>query len=426
MPTASISNARSEKTCWVSFLLVVMLLGGSLRAVFKYLPAPTFVSLGMFCGGWWGYALLISRAKNSSLSRLFLFRKPRLLCACLILAIAAASYVIYPLADARRNLGAGSTADDAIIQASQTFCSSGSMYSATLPGGIPISPGPGWVLLNLPLANSQWYWLISPGYIVLALLVFSKLSASARQSAFVLCLLSSSLLFWELLTTGSDLVAVGFALAALTVATWKLSQNPTPGLAGPIAVGVLAGMVATSRVVFAAFPLLLALFAWKSSRKASLLVAGLGVLTVAGLHAYFFCSSDNYQPFHLFGRGRSNVGYDFIALGLVAEVLAVTYAYRHTNRRGAEWLCGVWLCLFVPLFLISIGELRAVSWNFARWEGANYLFPCIPAYLFYVATTVFEPQNSNSIRSSPKRVLGKIARATSSPMGSSAVESGLR
>ena len=35
-------------------------------------------------------------------------------------------------------------------------------------------------------------------------------------------------------------------------------------------------------------------------------------------------------------------------------------------------------------------------------------------------------QNSNSIRSSPKMVLGKMARATSSPMGSSDVESGLK
>ena len=34
------------------------------------------------------------------------------------------------------------------------------------------------------------------------------------------------------------------------------------------------------------------------------------------------------------------------------------------------------------------------------------------------------PQNSNSIRSSPKSVLGKMARAVSSPIGSSAVESG--
>jgi len=375
-----------------ALVLAVLLLGGSLRAVFKYLPAPGLVSAVMLGGGFGGYAALLFAAHHSSLARSFFFRRPKLLCALLLLAIAAASYVIYPIADARRDQGAGSTADDAIIQAAHDFLSSGSMYARTLPGGIPLSPGPGWVLLNVPLANSPWYWALSPLYILVCLLIYGRLVGSAYQSAVVLCLLSTSLLFWELLVTGHDLVALGFALAALSMAAWKLSLDRDQGLLGPAALGIVLGMIATSRLIFAPFPLLLALLAWKSNRKFALRLGGVGVLVTALLHAYFYATSDYYQPLHLWGRGKG-AGWDLMVLGMAAEIIALAYVYRRVGRRPTEWLYGVWLVLAVPLFFISLGELRSVGWNFARWEGANYLFPSVPCYLFYMATTMCPPRD---------------------------------
>jgi hypothetical protein len=110
-----------------------------------------------------------------------------------------------------------------------------------------------------------------------------------------------------------------------------------------------------------------------------------GIGVAAMLHGYFYWTSDVYQPLHLLSRGKHGVGLDFIALGLAAECAAVGYALLRAGHRPEDWLFAAWLCLAIPLGLISLGELRAVGWSLARWEGANYIFPCVPCYLFYVA-----------------------------------------
>jgi len=383
-------DTNETKSSATAFLLTFLLLGGSLRSVFKYLPCPVAVSPFLLGGGFFFYLTILHFAKDRRRFEFWPFRRAMILCLGILVAITVASGVIYPMADARRDADGGSTADDAMILAGQSFCTSGAMYAKMVPPKIPISTGPGWVLLNLPFANSTWYWLLSPCYIVLAVFAFSQAMHSARPTAFALCLLISSLLFWELLTTGHDLVAIGFAFAALTLATWRLCQRPRPSWLLVIVIGILSGLVATSRVLFSGFPILLALFAWKNNRTAALVIAGTGMLTIVGLHGGFYAMSKLYQPFHLLKRGEKNIGFDLIGLGLLAEVLALTYAYRQINSRMTSWLYGVWLCLFIPLLLISFGELRMASWNFARWEGANYLFPCIPLFLFYVAAKYWD------------------------------------
>ncbi len=385
------------KDSLTAFLLTAMLLGGSLRAVFKYLPLPLLISLLMLGGGFLFYLAILGLAKGQRLFRLAPIRRPKAFCLGILIAMTATSGVIYPLADARRGAGGGSTADDAMILAARSFRTSGSMYGEMVPPKIPISSGPGWVLLNLPLANPTLYWLLSPFYILLAVFAFSWAMHSARPAAFALCLLSSSLLFWELLTTGQDLVAVGFAFAILTLATWQLCRTPRPSWPLVILTGVLAGLVATSRFPFAGFPMLLALLAWKNNRTTSLLIAGAGMLTVVGLHAGFYATSNLYQPFHLFTRGGKNIGIDLIGLGLLAETFALIFAYRGADSRVSSWLHGTWLCLFIPLLLIAFGELRTVAWSFAHWEGANYLFPCIPLYLFYIAAKYWDTEKLRNV-----------------------------
>jgi hypothetical protein len=40
----------------------------------------------------------------------------------------------------------------------------------------------------------------------------------------------------------------------------------------------------------------------------------------------------------------------------------------------------------VPLSFISLGELVNVKMSLAQWEGANYLVPVIPLYLFLISS----------------------------------------
>jgi len=383
-----------------ALILVLLLLVGSLRAVFKYLPWPGWIALGMLTGGLTAYAFLMARVKSNGMGEHFPFRYPKTLCVLLLILFATASYEVYPLADARRLWGAGSTADDGLIQTAGDFFSSGSMYDRPLAGGIPISAGPGWALLNLPLANSHSYWAMGPLYILIAVLIHARLAGTALPEAVVLCLLASSPLFWELLVTGHDIVPLGFALAALVMAGWKIAQDRTDGGFLPLLFGALMGAVATSRVVFAPLPLMMALLAWKQNRKFALLAGSVGLICCAALHGYFFWTSERYQPLHLFLRGNRSVGGDLIGLGLIGETIAVVWVFLRTDNRLGSWLFGAWLCLAIPLGLIALGELRAVGGQFSLWEGANYIFPCVPCYLFFAAetrqggaTSIFRPKN---------------------------------
>jgi hypothetical protein len=254
--------------------------------------------------------------------------------------------------------------------------------------------------LNLPLASARCYWAIAPLYIFASVLLFARLVGSPYQSAVVLCLASSSLLFWELLVTGHDLVPLGFAFAVLTLATWKLSQSRKPeaiaakrgliprDLLGPILLGMIVGAVATSRVVFAPFPLLLALLAWKNDRKFALLLAGVGIVVAGLLHGYFYRQTVGYQPLHLLLPKKCG-GAGLMRPAMVAEAIVVVYIYLHAGRDPAQWLRGVALALIVPLTFVAVGRLRAGGWDLSQWEEANYLFAGLPCYLFYVAARMF-------------------------------------
>ena len=72
---------------------------------------------------------------------------------------AAAVHYIYPIIDARRNLGKGSTGDDAMILASKSLISTGKIYDFIIDFKTPISPGPAWVIFNSPFSFFDLYFL---------------------------------------------------------------------------------------------------------------------------------------------------------------------------------------------------------------------------------------------------------------------------
>jgi hypothetical protein len=377
----------TKKLIGIAAILTVMLLGGSLRAIFKYAPFPEVVAVLMLIVGFLGYYHFFWYSKKEHRIIVAVLSRPILFSSIICIAILSASYFIYPIADARRNSGGGSTADDALLLAARSFFHNGAMYANAVDGNIPISTGPGWVLLNSVFANSMCYSFMLPLYIALLTGLISVMSKQPRQGLIFLGLMTTSLLFWELMVTGHDIVAIGCAFTMVTIATSTLAQQKTPHLPRMLALAVLVGLIATSRVVFIVLPLLLALFAWKYNRRVSLII-GLGGSAIAlALHAYFYSTSAFYQPFHLFQRGGTNVGAGLIATGLVLESVVVWRAYSRVSADVATWLFGTWLCLFLPLLLIAIGELRHAGWILANWEGANYLFPCIPLFLAYVAAT---------------------------------------
>jgi len=192
------------------------------------------------------------------------------------------TFFIYPVADARKAIGKGSTGDDAIIEPVKQLLSSGKLYDVKLYDGAPVSPGPGWILLNAPFVVFNCYYLFTPMYLLASIFLIS------------------------------------FA-------------------------------------------------------------------TTICLHFIFYSTSDYYQPLHLLNRGKNNIGVFIIVLGILISLTISLIAAFKVQKSFESFSTWFFILMAVPLSLIAFGKLLNVNNNFAGWEGANYIAPVIPLFLFYVS-----------------------------------------
>jgi len=366
----------------------------SLRAIFKYVPHPAVAALGYGLPCILVYLLIVYR--GASFKPLAAILNWRFLSYGLVVLFAIAAYAIYPIADARKQFGKGSTGDDAIIEPARTLMHDAKLYNVILYDGVPISPGPGWILINSPFALLKIYWLLTPFYAALAVWVFRLLRGGRRETNLALLLLCSSLIFWELLVTGHDLIAIGFSFVIFVSLTHRLAQTSSGGYPFLLCVAAALGVFATSRIVFIGAPFLLAAFLWKFNRRKATILLAVSVSIAAALHGYFYAINDVYQPFHLFERGQSNVGGLLTLFGLAATAAAVWAVFRSLENTIESWTISFFICLAIPLATIALGELRSTGFQWALWEGANYLVPATPLLLFSVGLGICDNQGAKA------------------------------
>jgi len=315
----------------------------------------------------------------------------------LILIFAILTYVIYPVADARKNVGKGSTGDDAIIEPALTLLGDGKLYNVILYDGAPISPGPGWILLNSPFVLFNAFWVLSVFYVTLTVILTCFLFGKYRETNMVLFLLSSSLMFWEILVTGHDLIAIGFIFVALVSLAYVLNKNKSERNILLISLAVSVGFISTCRVVFICFPVLLSIFYWKFCKKKAVIFFVSSLLVCGTLHGYYYMINEYYQPFHLFRRGRINVGSYLSFIGLAVTIIALYFIYKKLVNTIESWMFSLFVCMSIPLTTISLGELITVGFQFSLWEGANYLMPATPLLLFIMACKVCDEKSNIAI-----------------------------
>jgi hypothetical protein len=374
-------------------LLLLFLVIPSFRAIFKYSPyqIATLICYVAICTIFYYLFSKSEKHQKIFIEKILGFKW---LAYMLILLFAITMWMIYPIADARKNIGAGSTADDAIIEASLTLLQDARLYSATTYDGAPISPGPGWILLNSPFVLFGIYWLFPTFHILAAVIATQFLSGSYREINLALLILPTSLIFWELLVTGHDLIPLGFSFVTVIVLTYYLRNSSSVITISLLAAtAILTGIIATSRIVFIFIPPLLALFIWKSSKKNAVFYLLTSMLVSSTLHLYFYTTSDFYQPLHLLSRGQTNVGANLSFIGLAATVIAAYAAYQHQQNTIESWMVSFFICISIPLTAIAFGELSTIGFQFASWEGANYL--AVPAPLLVFITAKKFLTNSN-------------------------------
>lgn len=309
----------------------------------------------------------------------------------LLAFLAIAEWYLYPLLD-RASLklaGEGSDADDALIDAAQRLLAGQPAYAAPTYRGNPISPGIGWIVLNLPWASASTFFLLTPFYLgVLGVAVRvaarSWVPANLTVIGHVICL---GIL--EIAPTG-DLAAFGAALAATFVAAY-IARDSIWSLA---AVALVMGTVSTGRIPFALFPLLAAAVLWRVTDGRSLILGIVGFGTAIGWHLTVVgTGSAPYQPLHLFGRGSVLLPGAWLYLAAIASAAtAFVVLFRSkSNLSSAALRCGV--CLAVPLAFLALAQLTQIDFRTGGWEGANYLTPALS--LFTVALSMLSARRPN-------------------------------
>ncbi len=367
-------------------LLIFLMFIASLRAVFKYLPYPFLISilLAIFISGFVFLLFKVEKVKGfinefagSKFGKIFI--------GGVVLILIIVSYVIYPIADARKLIGAGSSADDAIIESVNQLFISGNFYDANLPKDTAISPGPGWIFLNIPFVLAKSYFLLTPFYILLAVFFTQFILKDLRFAIVFLLTLCGTILFWDLTVTGHDLIAISMCFVIIVSGVFKFtSENNKDINLSLIIFSIFTGLISTSRIVFIFLPVLILLLTAKFNFKRSFLIFVISIFTALLFHLYFYLQSEFYQPLHLISRGDRNVGIFIILLGMIITAVTGIFAIKKIELNLESFFKWFFAALFVPLFFISFGEFLSFDKNFAKWEGANYLIPAFPLLIMFL------------------------------------------
>jgi hypothetical protein len=268
------------------------------------------------------------------------------------------NFYIYPIIDARRNLGKGSTGDDAMILASKSLMSTGKIYDLIIDFKTPISPGPAWVIFNAPFSIFDMFAIV-----------------------------------FELFFNGHDMLPFSLAFTSLSIVINKILTKQN-NILFSIVLGLLLGICCTSRIVFFYIPLTFYFILRSYNRKNAIVLLVVSFLTYLSFNFYYFMINDFYQPMHLLSKGRlllSDYGLTFV---LIIFISFNYFLIRKLMTAKVNWHIIVAIAFSLVTIPFSIGDLIYQNFSLINWEGANYLVITIPHFITYIIAKI----NNNYIQ----------------------------
>ena len=383
-----LSTAPSAAT-WVLAVVVVQLVF-SLRFFSKYAGAlapavyVAYVALGL--------ALCVLVLRSPRLLRL-LSREPLLVTAvvCLVALVA----VVYPMADALREVGAGSDQDDCVRELVDNVFAMRAPFGRGYFGD-PCSTGPGELFVYWPVGLTGTWFVLVPGLCVGLGYVVLRIVADRALAVLLSLTQLCSWLFLELATTGSDLLLIGWLYAAAVGFSWVGVRERRGWLL--LAGGSAYWLFATSRLPLtlvaaaSASLLLLALGA-----RMWLVVAPAAALTMLLYAGSYALAPSQFEPGHLVAKS-GRVVRDLLegpGLGAVVAVgLLVVAGVVLALRSGAVGLVRRHVLplqvavLATPMALVSLWDLLRHDLDPAAWEGLHYLYVAMPMLLVTAADRI--------------------------------------
>ncbi len=380
------------RTVVQSLIVAVFVQGPTSAELYKYVPnhRPPVLSVVAIAVTFVGaLAVLTSLERFERWRR---FAGSRTVSVILLGGIAVVSPPLYHLW--AHHLPAGTT-ESAVTRAMtepvHALLHGGQMYRISLPADVPASPGPGWIILNAPFTLIHASWLLIPFWLAATAVVIRVAYGRGLEVNVGLVLLCVSPHFARMLAEDQDLLVVPCAMIILIVVTHRWMRSmPTTAV-----IGIFAAAVATSRLLYVLFPVVLGMLAWRRSRVQAVTVTAIGLAGAVMFNVVAAIGISPYPPAHLFGRADIKEPTWNIAVGAVvtvAVVVGMVLRYRRDVRTGDTgwlcWLAGAWA---VAHGFIGFGELARFRWAFRYWEGANYLFvaalPLVAGVMLWRART---------------------------------------
>ncbi|QDO97708.1 hypothetical protein FNB15_10690 [Ferrovibrio terrae] len=291
--------------------------------------------------------------------------------------LATLNFVLYPLT---RTAAHPSTAPNALIDPAVAFFEGQHPYAVTLFDGAPISPGPGWIILNAPITLTGMIFALIPVYMGIACYAVSRIEAW-RGNALVLFLVPS-ICFLQMNVVAHDLLGFSLAGVALTIAAHQQRNN----MLVITLIAILSGIVATARLPFFLFPVAIATCLFRTDRAKALVFATVAVSVLIAIHGIFYLWADRlslfYQPAHVFGRAANSQSPAQFIVVIALWIVISIYMWLRTDSSLSSWFLFVWAILFVPFATIGFAELfrgSELSINdIANWEGKGYVYFTVP------------------------------------------------
>ncbi len=272
-----------------------------------------------------------------------------------------------------------STAPEAMIVPAKNLLHGTYLYQDRLSDGAPISPGPGWILLNTPISGTGLQFLLTPLYLMFAALFIGKVTSRGRGSILFVLITFACLNFLQQSMAGHDIFAIGFAMLIITLLTFQKRSDER----WVIGLSVIAGVIATARVPFVIFPIILGLYLSRQSISLAVRFTLIALLVAALLHSIAFVwgylVAGEYQPFHVFNRAKHGTGRPLLVVGALVSITIILLSPWKVREKASSLLIWTWGSLFIPFCTVGIGELiRYEKGILANWEGKNYLTFTLP------------------------------------------------
>jgi hypothetical protein len=331
-------------------------------------------------------------------------RVARVASAVLVVAMLLAILALSHRAESLRTGGGGSDQGACIEMPARALASGHWPYDrALIWSGNACSPGLGWIVLALPFVLVAGYgsFLVAGAA---ALVAVPERVVGARVVTGTLLFVLSCVAAWQGLVTGADDLAIGFAFALL------VALGTRAELTIPTAIG--AGLVATARLPFAFFPVVLAAqIAAGGERRRGERFAVVSLATLAVAHgAPLAIRGAPYVadgPFHVLAKGARIAdagGVVFFVAGAAAWVAYAASIFRRPPSAVSlpfRMATLTLLCVGGPALADLAARLSSEA--LATWQGGNWLLAALPCYAASLAESLrargaSRPADTSSLR----------------------------